>query len=102
MLCLDKRLHCVAALSDAPLDDGALVAETGSGQEEFDPEFGEVVAAQVAEFDPLQAVPDAFIGIQLRGVGGQLFQPDACCTAVGQEVFDYLSAVNRRSIPDDR
>jgi hypothetical protein len=36
------------------LDDRTLVTETGSGQAEFEPEFIEVVAAQVPKFDPLQ------------------------------------------------
>jgi len=99
---LNKRLDGVTTLGDAPSDHSILVAETSSGQAEFEPQLGQVIAAQVPQFDPLQHIPDAFIGIQLRRVGGQLFQPDAGCTALGEEVFDYLSAVNRRAIPDDQ
>ena len=70
-------LHGVAALGDAPVDDGGLVAKTGSGQAEFEPAFREVSTAQVPKSDPFQMVPDPFIRLQLRGVSGQLLQMDA-------------------------
>jgi hypothetical protein len=53
-LVLGKLLHGVATLSDAALNDRAIVPEAGGGQAEFEPGFREVAAAQVAEFDPLQ------------------------------------------------
>jgi hypothetical protein len=46
------------------------MAKAGSGEAKFEPEFGEIGTAQVAEFDPLQYVPDTFLRIQLRRVGG--------------------------------
>ena len=78
------------------------MADARSGQAELEPEFGEVVAAHVPKFDPLQIIPDAFLRVQLRGVGGQLFQPNAGGTALGQEILDEVRPVDGCSIPDDQ
>jgi hypothetical protein len=99
---LDKRLHGVATLGDAPSDHSVLVAEASSGQAEFEPEFGEVIAAQVAEFDPLQQIPDTLIRVQLGRVGWQPFQPDAGCATLSQEVLDDMRAVDWGAVPDDQ
>jgi hypothetical protein len=48
---LDELLHGVTTLGNAAADEGALVAEARSGQAEFEPEFSEFVAAQIAKSD---------------------------------------------------
>jgi len=58
------------------LDDGAFVAEPGGSEAEVTSEMGEILAADVAQFDALEVVPDALVGVEVRGVAGELFQAD--------------------------
>ncbi len=91
----------VAALRDAAAQDVALVAEPLDGQAQFESELGEIGAAQVTQLDMLQIVPDAFVGIEFRGVAWELLQLQSGGGPLRQEVFDRLRAVNGRPVPDD-
>ncbi len=51
------------------------------------------MTADIAQFDILQIMPDALVGIEFRGIGGQLFQMDTCRTPLGQKVLDQLTAM---------
>ncbi len=42
--------------------------QAGGGQAEFEAEFGEIVAADVPEFDPLEILPDPFMAPNLLHV----------------------------------
>ena len=90
----------VAALGDAATEDLALVAEPLDGQAQFKPQLVQIGAAEVAQLDVLEIVPDALVGIQVRGVARQLRQLEARRRALRQEVLDGLSAMDRRPIPD--
>ncbi len=59
----------VAALCDAAAQDVTFVAEPLDGQTQFESELGEIVAADVAEFDALEVLPNPFVGIEFRRVG---------------------------------
>jgi len=63
---------------------------------------GEILTADVAQFDPLEIAPDALVGVQVWGVGWKLLQPDALGAPLGQKIFDRLPAMDRRAIPDDQ
>jgi len=76
------------------------VAETGRGEAEVASEMREVLAADIAQLDALEVVPDALVRIQVWSVAGELFQADAAGTAPGQEVFDRLAAMNGSAVPD--
>jgi hypothetical protein len=78
------------------------VAEAGSGEAEMASEMREVLAADVAQFDALEVVPDALVRIEVGGVAGELFQADAAGTALGEEVLDRLAAMDGSAVPDDQ
>jgi hypothetical protein len=92
----------VTRLSDARLNDVALVAEPLFGAAQDESQLSHVMAAAIAEFHALQVVPDALVRIQLRGVPGQLLQVQALGGALTQEVFDRLAAMDGRAIPNDQ
>jgi hypothetical protein len=90
----------VSTLRDAAAEDRALVAEPLDSQPQLQSEFGEIGAAEVAEFDVLEIVPDTLVRIQIRGVARQLLQLEARRRALCQEVLDGPRAMDRRPIPD--
>src|SRR5215212_2946141 len=90
----------VPALGDAAAEDLALVAEPLDGQAQFEPQLVQIGAAEVAQFDVLEIVPDALVRIQVRGVAGQLLQLEARRGSLRQEVLDGPGAMDRRPIPD--
>ena len=90
----------VPALRDAAAEDVALVAEPLDSQAQFEPQRVQIGAAEVAQFDVLEIVPDALVGIQVRGVARQLLQLEPRRGPLRQEVLDGLGAMDRRPIPD--
>ena len=82
-------------------DDGELVANTSDRQSQFVAEFGERVTADIAQLTPLEVLPQPFVRIQLRRVGGQGLQMQALGGSLGEEVLDDLGAVDGRAVPDD-
>ena len=51
-------------------------------------------AAQIGHLHVLEVPPDAFIGIQVRGVSGQSFQPNGSASLF-QQGFPGAAAMNR-------
>lgn len=90
----------IATLGDAAAEHVSLVAQPLDGQPQFEPQLGKIGAAEVAEFDVLEIVPDPLVGIEVRGVAGQLLQLEPRRRSLGKEVLDRLSAMNRRPIPN--
>ena len=64
------------------------MAEPGGGEAQVLSELGEVLAAEVSEFDVFEVVPDALVRIQFWGVAGEPLQADALGSTLGQEVLD--------------
>lgn len=91
-----------AYLSEAGFDDFGFGRQTLSSESESVLQISHVATTDIAKFDVLQVVPDAFIGIQVRCIGRQPFQQDAMCGAFAQKGLDFVAAMNRRSIPDDQ
>lgn len=90
----------IAARAEAGGEAGGLAAEPTDGQSEFPGEFIEIVAAPVPQLDPLEQIPDALIGVELRGVAGQAFQVQPLRCTGGEEVLDRLTVMDRRTVPD--
>jgi len=61
-----------------------------------------VKAANILEFDSFEPIPDPFLWIQFGRISRQTFKMNPLGTAFCQKVFDRLTAMNRRSIPDDQ
>lgn len=77
------------------------MAQPLAGQAQFGTEFGEIIAAEVTQLDVLEIAPDAFIGIEVGRVPGELREVQPSRGAPRQEVFDDLRSVDGCPIPDD-
>ena len=87
-------------MDHASADDMPLGAETPRRQTQVIAEIMEVRTADIAQVDTFEIGPDAFIGIQVWGMTGQLVQTPPCGTARGKKLFDGPTAMNRRAVPD--
>lgn len=65
------------------------------------PQMWEVKAADMAQFDAFELLPQPLARVQLRGIRRQAFQPEALGRALSQEFLDHLTAMNRGAIPDE-
>ena len=87
-------------MTEAGDETVGLAAQAANGEAEFPAQFVEVTAAAVLELGALEVVPDAFVGIELGRIGGQAFQVEPRGRTVREEVFDGLTAMDRRAIPN--
>ena len=71
------------------------------GIAQFSPQMRQRQAAQVAQLNPDELWPDAFIRIQVWGIGWQALQVQQLRCTVGEQLLDKMAAVDRRAIPDD-
>src|SRR6266511_1621560 len=60
----------------------------------------QVGAADVTQFHVLEVCPDALVRVQIGSVARQLLEAQSFGYTLGQEVFDGLTAMNRRTVPD--
>jgi hypothetical protein len=90
----------VAALRDAAPEDMRLAPQAPHGQLQLDLQFVQIGAAEVAEFDVLEIVPDALVRVEVRRVAGQLLQVEAGGGPLSEEVLDRPGAVDGRPIPE--
>ncbi len=61
----------------------------------------QIEATHMAQLDPFELLPEPFARVQLRRIGWQALQMQSLCCTVGQELFDYMAAMNRGIIPND-
>jgi hypothetical protein len=85
----------------ACVDDARLLPQALAGAAEGGAGLREVGAADVAQLDVLEVLPDAFLGIGLRRVPGEALEADAGGGAIAQELLDERTPVDRRPVPDD-
>ena len=78
------------------------MTEASSCQTEMLVEVMQIGAAHVPQLDTFEVRPDALIRVQVGRVAWQLFQAQPLGSTLSQEVFDRLTAMDRRSIPDDQ
>ena len=62
----------------------------------------EIGTTDIAQFDPLEVIPDAFIRIEIRGIAGQLLQMQSLGSPAFQEGFDLLGAVDGRAVLNEQ
>src|SRR5918992_3581380 len=61
----------------------------------------DVDAAHVTPLDPLELWPEALARVQLWGIGWQALQMPSRRRAIGQALFDDVTARDRGASPDD-
>lgn len=91
---------CIATFGDAAAEHVRLASEPLYGQGQLDAQLVQIRAAEVAEFDVLEIVPEALVRVEIGRVAGQLLQLEARGGSLGEEVFDWLGPMNRRPIPN--
>src|SRR5579885_156577 len=69
--------------------------------DEFSLQLIEITTADIAYLHPFEVIPDALIGVEIRGIAGKLFEVEAASSPFLEKVFDLMSAMNGCSIPDD-
>src|ERR1043166_2110276 len=87
-------------MPDQTVDDMPFMAETGGCQAQVLLEVVQVGAAHVTELHILEVRPDALIRVEIGSVAWQLLEAQALSCTLGQEFFDGLPAMNRRTVPD--
>jgi hypothetical protein len=65
-------------------------------------EIVQIGAAHVPQLDAFEIRPDTLIRVEIGRVAWQLLQAQPLGSTLSQEVFDRLTAMDRRSIPDDQ
>ncbi len=91
----------IGALRYAASDNVRLAPQALDREAQLAAQFREVVTDQVTEFDPLEVVPDAFIRVELRRVGGEPLQLKPSGRSLREQVLDWARAVDRRPVPQD-
>src|SRR5690606_2217186 len=64
------------------------------------PQMGNVEAADSAQLDPFELWPEPLARVALRRISRSVLQMQALGGAVGEEVSDDLTAMDRCAIPD--
>src|SRR6266849_1024802 len=90
----------VAALGTTPEQDVPLAPHPFFGPPQGVTQGRQVGTAHVAQFHPLERVPQAFDRVKLRRIPGQLLQMQPPGRPAGQEVLDGLAPMNGCPIPD--
>jgi hypothetical protein len=62
----------------------------------------EILTTKIGKFAMFEVMPDALIGVEVRGIGGQSFEMDTLGSAIRQKLFNGLAAMNRCAIPNDQ
>ena len=77
-----------------------MVAQAGERLAQFELEFPERLAHQVAQFVVLEQVPEAIRRVEVWRIGGQSLQMEALTGIGGQEVLDGLAVMDRGAVPE--
>jgi len=97
---LHEELNLVTGLCEAGSEDTPFVAEPLLGAAQCQSQRVKVSAAAVGQLNPLEVVPDAFGGVEVRRIARELLEVKALGGSTAQEVFDRLATMNGRAIPD--
>lgn len=65
------------------------------------PQMREIDAAHVTQLDPLELLPQALARIEVGGIGRQALHVQPLGRAIGEELLDDLTAVDRGALPHD-
>jgi hypothetical protein len=83
-------------LARAAHDDLLFVPQALFGPNNLTIQVVKVATTDIAEFNPIEIIPDALSGIEIRSIAWELFQMQAFGCASRQKVFDLLLLANRR------
>jgi hypothetical protein len=78
------------------------VAQAHTCSQQVLAQVAQLAAADIAQLDALEGVPDALIRVEIGRVARQLLQLQALGRPRAQEVLDRLPVMNRRAIPDEQ
>jgi hypothetical protein len=87
-------------MADQTADDVSFVAEASGCEAQMLLEVVQIRTAHVTQFDVLEVRPNALVWVEIGRVARQLLQSQAFGRTLGQEVFDWLPTMNRRTVPD--
>lgn len=62
----------------------------------------QIGTTDVAQFDPLEVIPDPLVGIEIGCIPRQLLQVQSFGGSSFEEYFDLVGAVDRRTVPDQQ
>jgi len=82
------------------LNDRPLVPEPSHRQTDLSFEVSQIATAEIAELNVFEVVPDALVSVQIWRIPGELLQMQALSSAISQELFDGLIAMDGRAVPD--
>src|SRR5690242_20184990 len=80
--------------------DGCAMPQAFFGPTQLLLDVWRVKTTKVLELDALEQIPDAFLRIELRRIGRQLFEMNATGPSFAQRVFDHLTTVDGSPIPN--
>ena len=78
------------------------VAQPLPGADEFRLQMRQIATTDIAQFHPLEIIPDALVGIEIRRIARQLLEMEPFGCARLEKRLDGLGAMNRRAIPDQQ
>ena len=88
-------------MARATLNDLRFVAQAFSSPKELCLQVVQVGAADVAQLDTLEIIPDALIRIEIWGIARQLLQMQAFGGPSLEKVFERVRPVDGRAVPDE-
>lgn len=87
-------------MAEAGGETVGLAAQATNGEVQLPAQLVEVATAAVLQLTALEQVPDAFVRIEFRSVGGQAFEVQPLSGALREELLHRLAAMDRRAIPN--
>jgi hypothetical protein len=72
-----------------------------AGEQQVVIELHEILATEILHLATFEQIPNHFLRVELRCIGRQAFQVNACSSTSSQEVFHGLTAMDAGTIPDD-
>ncbi len=88
-------------MSKTVLKDFLPMAKAFFGTHQLSAQVSKILTTQVLEFAAFEQAPHPFLRIQLGSRARQAFQMQAFAHRTGENLFDHLCTMDRRSIPND-
>lgn len=85
---------------EASGDDLGFMSESFDGLDHLLFQLGQGLTTEVAKFHVLQIVPDPFVWVELRRIGGKGFQPDVVIGIGAEEAANGFSPMDPSLIPE--
>ena len=66
-----------------------------SGSDKLGRQVLQVGAADIAQLNPLEGIPNALVGVEIRGIAWKLLQMQALGRSSLEKVFDLVPSMDR-------